>query len=54
MIGAVVQTAVTNVAGLVAGRVICGLGVGLISMMVSASFALCFLPPFADFARTSC
>jgi SP family sugar:H+ symporter-like MFS transporter len=33
-IGALIQTAVTNIAGLVAGRVITGAGVGLISMMV--------------------
>lgn len=34
MIGAIIQTGVINVAGLVAGRVVTGFGVGLISMLV--------------------
>ena len=34
ILGAAVQTGVTNVGGMVAGRVVAGLGVGLISMMV--------------------
>ena len=56
-VGTAVQTGVSNVIGLVIGRVVAGLGVGLVSMMVrfapfnhfhNSSFSSCFVSIVLD------